>query len=176
MSFKIAASFVIQGMADALRAARYLCVCNANQDPALQDDETAELIAKRGWKLAGACTDHGVWGSREKRPELDRLLRDVRRHRIDVVVVWKSERLFRSLKAKVTTLDEWAALGVGFVSASEFFDSATPHGKLFLHLTVAFAEFKRNLIIDRTKAGIGAVGRRGTHIGCPRARLDHDRL
>jgi len=75
-------------MADALRAARYLRVSKADQDPALQDDET---------------TDHGISGRRERRPELDRLLRDVRRRRIDVVVVWKADRLFRSLKAMVTT-------------------------------------------------------------------------
>lgn len=163
-------------MADALRAARYLRVSKADQNPALQDDETAELISKRGWKLTDTYTDHGVSGSREKRPELDRLLRDVRRRRIDVVVVWKADRLFRSLKAMVTTLDEWAALGVGFVSATEVFDSTTPQGKLLLHLTSAFAEFERNLIIERTKAGIAAARRRGTRIGRPRARLDHDRL
>lgn len=163
-------------MADALRAARYLRVSKADQDPALQDDETAELIAKRGWKLTDTYTDHGVSGSRERRPELDRLLRDVRRRRIDVVLVWKADRLFRSLKAMVTTLDEWAALGVGFVSATEVFDSTTPQGKLLLHLTSAFAEFVRNLIIERTKAGIAAARRRGTHVGRPRARLDHDRL
>ncbi len=90
-------------MADALRAARYLRVSKADQDPALQDDETAELIAKRGWKLMDTYTDHGISGRRERRPELDRLLRDVRRRRIDVVVVWKADRLFRSLKAMVTT-------------------------------------------------------------------------
>lgn len=106
------------------------------KDPALQDDETAELIANRGWKLTDTYTDHGVSGSRERRPELDRLLRDVRRRRIDVVLVWKADRLFRSLKAMVTTLDEWAALGVGFVSATEVFDSTTPQGKLLLHVGV----------------------------------------
>ena len=90
-------------MADALRAARYLRVSKADQDPALQDDETAELISKRGWKLMDTYTDHGISGRRERRPELDRLLRDVRRRRIDVVVVWKADRLFRSLKAMVTT-------------------------------------------------------------------------
>ena len=163
-------------MTKILRAARYLRVSKAEQDPALQDDETAELIAKRGWKLLDTYIDHGVSGSREKRPQLDRLLLDVRRRRVDVVLVWKADRLFRSLKAMVTTLDEWAALGVGFVSATEVFDSTTPQGKLLLHVTSAFAEFERNLIIERTKAGIAAARRRGTHVGRPRARLDHDRL
>lgn len=163
-------------MAEVVRVARYLRVSKADQDPALQDDETAALITKRGWKVVETYTDHGVSGSREKRPALDQLHRDARRHRMDVVVVWKADRLFRSLKAMVNTLDEWAALGVGFVSATEVFDSTTPQGKLLLHLTSAFAEFERNLIIERTKAGIAAARRRGIHVGRPRARLDHDRL
>lgn len=58
-------------MAEARRAARYLRVSKVDQDPALQDDETAELITKRGWKLTDTYTDHGVSGSREKRPALD---------------------------------------------------------------------------------------------------------
>ena len=159
-----------------LRVVRYLRVSRADQDPALQDDETADLIAKRGWKLVDTYTDHGVSGSREKRPALDRLLVDARRRRMDVVLVWKADRLFRSLKAMVTTLDEWASMGVGFVSATEVFDSTTPQGKLLLHLTSAFAEFERNLIVERTRAGIAAAKRRGVHVGRPRARLDVDHL
>ena len=131
-------------MSTIVRVARYLRVSKADQDPALQDDGTAELIAKRGWKLTETYTDHGISGMREKRPALDRLLRDARHRRMDVVIVWKADRLFRSLKAMVTTLDEWAALGVGFVSATEVFDSTTPQGKLLLHLTSAFAEFERD--------------------------------
>lgn len=163
-------------MPDVLRVVRYLRVSRADQDPALQDDETADLIAKRGWKLVDTYTDHGVSGSREKRPALDRLLVDARRRRMDVVLVWKADRLFRSLKAMVTTLDEWASMGVGFVSATEVFDSTTPQGKLLLHLTSAFAEFERNLIVERTRAGIAAAKRRGVHVGRPRARLDVDHL
>ena len=163
-------------MVKVVRVARYLRVSKAEQDPALQDDETADVIAKRGWKLADTYIDHGISGTREKRPALDRLLRDVRRRRVDVVLVWKADRLFRSLKAMVTTLDEWGALGIGFVSATEAFDTTTPQGKLLLHLTSAFAEFERNLIVERTKAGIAAARRRGVHVGRPRARLDDAHL
>lgn len=159
-----------------LRVARYIRVSRNDQDPALQEDGTADLIDKRGWKLIETYKDHGVSGSRERRPALDRLLVDARRRRIDVVVVWKADRLFRSLKAMVTTLDEWSSMGVGFVSATEVFDSTTPQGKLLLHLTSAFAEFERNLIIERTRAGIAAARRRGVHVGRPRAHVDVDHL
>jgi hypothetical protein len=106
------------GNARELRVARYLRVSRVEQNVSLQEDETAELIARRGWKLTGTYVDHGVSGSRESRPELDRLLRDARRGKIDVVVVWKADRLFRSLRAMVTTLDEWASLKVNFVSTT----------------------------------------------------------
>lgn len=163
-------------MVEALRVARYLRVSRVDQNPALQDDETADLIARRGWKLTDTYTDHGISGSREKRPELDRLLRDARRGRFNFVCVWKADRLFRSLRAMVNTLDEWSALGIGFVSATEAFDTTTPQGKLLMHLTSAFAEFERNLIIERTKAGIAAAKRRNIHCGRPKLRLDDEHL
>jgi hypothetical protein len=72
----------------------------------------------------------------------------------------------------VNTLDEWNALGVGFVSATEIFDSTTPQGRLLMHVTSAFAEFERSLIAERTRAGIAAARRRGARIGRPPARLD----
>ncbi len=162
-------------MTAAVRALRYLRVSRTDQNVALQDDETNELITRRGWSLIDTYIDHGVSSSREKRPALDRLLRDVR-HRGNVVVVWKADRLFRSLKAMVTTLDEWATIGVNFVSATEAFDRTTGQGRLLMHLTSAFAEFERNLIIERTRAGIAAAKRRNVHCGRPRVRLDDDQL
>jgi DNA invertase Pin-like site-specific DNA recombinase len=136
------------------------------------DDETAELITRRGWRLVETYTDHGVSGSRESRPALDRLLADARNGRFDAVVTWRADRLFRSLRAMVNTLDEWNALGVGFVSATEIFDSRTPQGRLLMHLTSAFAEFERSVIAERTRAGIAAARRRGARVGRPPARLD----
>lgn len=151
---------------------RYLRVSRAEQDVALQDDETAELIRRRGWTLVETYTDHGVSGTRASRPALDRLIADARSGRFDAVVTWRADRLFRSLLAMVNTLDEWNALGVGFVSATEIFDSTTPQGRLLMHLTSAFAEFERSIIAERTRAGIAAARRRGARVGRPPARLD----
>jgi DNA invertase Pin-like site-specific DNA recombinase len=153
-----------------------LRVSRVEQNIHLQDDETAELIKRRGWKLIDTYTDHGVSGTKEKRPALDRLLVDARRRRFDAVLVWRSDRLFRSLRAMILTLDEWAALGVNFVSATEPFDTTTPQGKLLMHLTSAFAEFERNLIVERTKAGLAAARRRGARLGRPRVRVDDEQL
>jgi DNA invertase Pin-like site-specific DNA recombinase len=141
----------------------------------MQADETGELIDRRGWQLVGTFEDHGVSGARDRRPELDRLLDAARRRRFDLLVVWRSDRLFRSLKHMINTLDELSALGIGFVSVSEPFDTTTPQGRLLLHLVSAFAEFERELIRERTRAGLAAARRRGTRLGRPPARVEVDR-
>jgi DNA invertase Pin-like site-specific DNA recombinase len=78
-----------------LRVARYLRVSRLDQNPALQADETAAVIAARRWNLVDTYLDHGVSGSKDRRPELDRLLRDARKGRFDVVLVWRTDRLRR---------------------------------------------------------------------------------
>jgi DNA invertase Pin-like site-specific DNA recombinase len=165
-----------RSMSRPLRAARYHRVSRVDQDPRLQADETQTFIAARGWELAATFTDHGVSGSRERRPELDKLLAGARRRKFDLVVVFKADRLFRSLRHMVNTLDELGALGVGFVSTSEPFDTTTPTGKLLLHVIAAMGEFERGLVIERTRAGVAAARRRGVRLGRPPARLDVDEL
>lgn len=157
------------------RAVRYLRVSRSDQRPELQADETADLIRRRGWTLTDTFLDHGVSGAKDRRPELDRMLADARRRRFDILVVWRSDRLFRSLRHMILTLEELAALGVEFVSVREAFDTCTPGGRLLLHLVAAFAEFERNLLIERTCAGLAAARRRGVRLGRPRAEIDLDR-
>jgi DNA invertase Pin-like site-specific DNA recombinase len=158
-----------------VRAAAYHRVSRHDQNPQLQQDEVAELVERRGWQLAKSYTDEGISGSRDRRPELDQLLADARRRRFDLLVVWRADRLFRSLKHMVTTLDELAALGIGFTSVTEPFDTSTPSGKLLLHLVSAMAEFERSILIERTKAGLAAAIRRGVKVGRPRAEIDVER-
>jgi DNA invertase Pin-like site-specific DNA recombinase len=158
-----------------VRVARYHRVSRIDQDPALQDDATADIIERRGWTLVETYVDHGVSGSRERRPGLDKMLADARRRRFDVVLVYRADRLFRSLRHMVVTLDDLSSLGIGFVSASEPFDTTTPTGRLLLHIVSAMGEFERGLLIERTRAGMAAARRRGAQIGRPRVRVDMDR-
>jgi DNA invertase Pin-like site-specific DNA recombinase len=159
-----------------IRVARYLRVSRHDQDTALQDDETGSFGKNRGWRIAETYKDQGISGAKDRRPSLDRMLADARRRKFDLVLVYKADRLFRSLRHMVTTLDELAALGVGFVSVTEPFDTSTPSGKLLLHIVSAMAEFERSLLIERVKSGVAAARRRGARLGRPRARLDMDRL
>lgn len=154
------------------RAALYCRVSRLDQNPQLQEDEARELVRRRGWDLTDVYLDHGISGSKEKRPELDRLLADARKGRYSILVVWRSDRLFRSLRHMVNTLAELDAMGVMFVSVTEPFDGTTPQGKLLIHLVSAFSEFERQVLIERTKAGLSAAVKRGSRLGRPRVFVD----
>jgi DNA invertase Pin-like site-specific DNA recombinase len=159
-----------------LRAARYVRVSRSDQRPALQSDETAELITRRGWTIADTFLDEGMSGSSSRRPGLDRMMASARRREFDILVVWRSDRLFRSLHHMVNALAELSALGVEFVSVTEPFDTTTPQGRLLIHMVAAFAEFERGVLIERTRAGLAAARRRGARIGRPPVEIDAERV
>ena len=96
------------------------------------------------------------------------MMKDARKRRFDVLVVWKLDRLGRSLKDLITTLHELGALGVDFVSYQDsHIDTSTPAGKLVFHMIGAVAEFERDLIRARVKAGIESARRKGRRLGRP---------
>jgi DNA invertase Pin-like site-specific DNA recombinase len=154
------------------RAARYIRVSRIDQRPALQADETAELIDRRGWQLVDTFLDQGVSGAKASRPELDRMMAAARRGKFDVLVVWRSDRLFRSLHHMVAALAELTALGIAYLAVTEPFDTTTPQGRLLIHMVSAFAEFERGILQERTRAGLAAAKRRGVRLGRPPAHID----
>jgi DNA invertase Pin-like site-specific DNA recombinase len=157
------------------RAAIYARVSTIDQKLELQRDEAREIINRRGWKFMRVYEDHGASGATRERRGLEELLRDARRRYFDVLVVWRSDRLFRSVHEMVVTLEEFAALGVDFISVTEPFDTSTPTGKLLLLICTAFAQFERDIMIERTVAGMAAAVRRGKRMGRPPTRIDLER-
>ena len=127
---------------------------NGNQDPEMQLRELREYADRRGWQAAGEYADHGVSGSKESRPELNRLMADAHRRRIDAILVWKIDRFGRSLKHLVNALADLGAYGVAFVSLRDNLDLSTPSGRLMFAVIGAMAEFERALIQERVKAGL----------------------
>jgi len=107
-------------------------------------------------------------GAKADRPELARVLRDVLRQG-DVLVVWKLDRLARSLKKLITTGEELEERGIGLVSLTESIDTTTPGGMLVFHVFGAIAQFERALIRERTAAGLAEARRRGRKGGRPPA-------
>ncbi len=157
----------------ALRVARYLRVSTRDQNLGLQDDETAAYATQRGWTVTGTYED-ALSGASTNRPGLDQLLKDARRGRFDVVLCWKSDRLFRSLAHFVSTVHALGEMGIAFASATEPIDSSSAAGRLVMNLMATLAEFERSLIRERTSAGIRAARARGVRVGRPKVDLDLD--
>lgn len=113
-----------------------------------------------------ACyIDNGVSGARDRRPALDRLMDRVRRREVDAIVVMKLDRLARSVAHLTRLGGELEALGVGLVVVDQAIDTTTPAGKLLFHVLGAIAEFERDLIRERTLAGLEVARARGKRLG-----------
>ncbi len=161
----------------AQRAAIYARVStNNSQDPEMQLREVREYCARRGWQVFGEYVDRGFSGSKERRPELDRLLTDCRKRRVDAVVVYRYDRFARSLRQLVNALEEFRGLGIDFVSLHEGVDTSTPNGRLIFGIFASIAEFERELIRDRVRSGIAAARAKGKRLGRPRVLVDASRI
>jgi len=147
-----------------MRAALYSRVSTLEQEPENQTGELRRFAEARGWTVV-EYLDHGVSGSKERRPALDRLITDAKRRRFDVLVCWRLDRLGRNLKHLITLLDDLQALGIAFVSLAEGIDATTPAGKLQLHILAAIAEFERGRIQERVMAGLARARAQGTRLG-----------
>jgi DNA invertase Pin-like site-specific DNA recombinase len=161
-----------------MRVALYARVSTNNnvQDPTMQTRELREYVERRGWTVAGEYVDAGISGTKEKRPELDRLMADAHRRRFDAVIVWKFDRFARSVSHLLRALETFQALGIHFVSLSEAMDTSTPAGKMVFTVLGAVAELERSLIVERVKAGLRNARAKGKRIGRPHAFVDRLRV
>ncbi len=151
------------------RVALYARCSTAEQSVRLQLDGLRDYVRARGFRITEEYIDEGVSGARTTRPELSRLLEDAHRRRFDAVLVWKLDRLGRSLSHLIRLVDQLGSLGVDLISLNDpGLDTTGPTGRLIFHVMGAVAEFERDLIRERTKAGMKAAQRRGKRIGRPR--------
>jgi len=159
-----------------LRVATYSRVSTSTKDqnPQVQVEELRRYCAARGWEIAHEVVDHGFSGSTDNRPGLKKLLTLVRGREVDGVVVVKMDRVFRSLKHLITTLDEFQALGVQFVATKDNVDYTTPGGRLFVQVLGSLAEFEKSLLIERTMMGLAHARSRGKRLGRPQTRNDSE--
>jgi DNA invertase Pin-like site-specific DNA recombinase len=132
-----------------------------------------DYARRRGWEVPPefVYVDR-ITGSRDSRPELNRLMADARRRRFSLVLVWKLDRLGRSLRHLVNTLAEFEALGIALVSMRESLDLSVPAGRLMFQIIGAMAEFERGLISERVTAGMRHAKTRGIHVGRPSVQVD----
>ena len=160
-----------------MKAALYARVSTMNgQDPEMQLRELREYCQRRKWTIAGEFVDQGVSGSKDSRPELNRLMQAAKQREFDAVLVWKLDRFGRSLRHLVNALAELEALGVTFVSLKDNLDLSTPAGRLMFQIIGAMAEFERSLIAERVKAGLRNARAKGKRLGRPPMVLDRAQI
>ena len=157
-----------------MRAVLYARVSTANhgQDVTLQTRELRQFAEARGWQVAGEYVDAGISGSKDSRPELNRLMADAHKRRFDVVAVWKFDRFARSVSHLLRALDTFRVLGIEFVSLSESLDTATPAGRMVFTVLGAVAELERSLIAERVRAGLRNARAKGKRRDRPRVAVD----
>jgi DNA invertase Pin-like site-specific DNA recombinase len=129
---------------------------HSHQDPEVQLRELRAWCVKEGHKIVAEYVDHGVSGAKVSRPQLDRLMRDATKglRDIDTVLVWRLDRFGRSLQHLQNAIAVLRDAQVGFISLKEGFDLTTPMGKAFFGMLGVFAEFERDVIAERIRAGL----------------------
>jgi len=159
------------------RAAIYARVSTiAGQSPRMQLEALREYAAARKLDVVAELVDHGVSGTRDRRPALDELMAIARRRHIDMILVYKFDRFARSVRHLVTALDEFQVLGVEFVSYTENVDTSTPLGRALFSIVAALAELERSLVVERSSEGQRRARARGQHVGRPRRVVDDRKI
>lgn len=153
------------------RVAIYVRVSTGDQHLETQLYDLRQMAHQRNLEIVREYSDQ-ISGAKAKRPGLDELLRDARRGRFDVVLVWAFDRMARSVRHFLEVLDELNHLNIEFVSFRENIDTGGPLGRAVVIIVGAIAELERNLIIERVRAGMRRARLEGRHIGRQPLMLD----
>lgn len=145
----------------------YARVSTEKQKVDLQVKELKSLINRRKWKLFEIYNDKGFTGANTKRPAYNKMMSDAKKGKFDILLVWKLDRLSRSVRDLINTLDELNHLSIDFISYENDLDTSSPTGKLVFHVIGAVAEFERDLIRSRVIAGLENARSKGKILGRP---------
>lgn len=145
----------------------YARVSTKEQNIDMQIIDLRGYAQARGFEVAHEYIDYAS-GSKSNRENYQKLFNDVRKRKIDAVLVWKFDRFARSTKELINALEEFRALGVDFISYKENVDTSTPAGKILFTMISAFAEFEREIIRERVRAGMEKAKAKGKVMGRPK--------
>lgn len=157
-----------------MRVAIYARVSTVDQTCEMQLRELREYVERRGWKVGAEYVDTGWSGAKASRPELNKLLKDAGEHRFDCVLVWKLDRFGRSVANVTQQIKQLHSWGIRFIAVTQGLDTDqnNPTAALLLHILAAVAEFEREMIRERVKAGMQAARHRGAKFGRPKGVFD----
>jgi DNA invertase Pin-like site-specific DNA recombinase len=149
------------------RVGVYLRVSTDGQTTENQRRELEAVAARSGWEVVDLYEDAGISGSngREKRPGLDRLLKDATARKINMIAAWSVDRLGRSLQHLVGLLNELQALNCHLYLHQQAIDTTTPTGRAMFQMCGVFAEFERAIIVERVNSGLARAKAKGVKLG-----------
>jgi DNA invertase Pin-like site-specific DNA recombinase len=150
-----------------MRAALYLRTSTDQQTTANQRLELEQVCRQRQWNIVEVYEDSGVSGAKASRPAFDRMRRDADQGKIDVIVVWAIDRLGRSLASIATFMAETLERNVALYIFKQNVDGTTASGKAMLGMCAVFAEFERDMLADRVRAGLQRARDEGKTLGRP---------
>ena len=157
------------------RAALYMRVSTVDQNLNTQLLDLRQLAAQRGLEIVHEYRDQ-ISGVKSRRPGLDELMRDARRGKFDIVLVWACDRIARSTRHFLEVLDELNRLQIEFASFREQIDTGGPLGRAIVVIIGAIAELERSLIVERVKSGMRRAKLEGRHIGRKPLELDREAI
>lgn len=153
-----------------MRVAIYARVSTADkdQDPETQLIPLREFCQAQGWDVVNEYVDQASASDQLRRTAWRKLLDDAAKRKIDMVLVWRMDRAFRSVLDAANALEWFRAWGVGLRSYQEpWLDTTSPFGEALYYITVAYAQLERGILAERTKAGMDRAKRQGKHVGRP---------
>lgn len=157
-----------------MKTAIYARVSTTDQNCEIQLAELRDYAIRRGWTIVEEFVDSGLSGAKASRPALDRLMRGAARHDFDCILVTKIDRFSRSVLHLNQQVQDLASADVRFIAVTQGIDTdqRNPTTRLLLQILGAVAEFERDLIRERTKAGVALAKKKGKHCGRPRVVFD----
>jgi DNA invertase Pin-like site-specific DNA recombinase len=149
------------------QAVIYARVSTDKQKVDMQLNELRQFADRSGWKIYEEYIDQSFTGANTNRPAFLSMMDAARKRKFDMLLVWKLDRLSRSLKDLINTLDELGSCGIDFVSYDNNLDTSTPTGKLVFQIVGAVAEFEKDIIRERVIAGLANARLKGKRLGRP---------
>jgi len=150
-----------------MRVAIYVRVSTDEQNVENQVETLLKYTQRMEYQVFGTYIDR-CSGLKDSRPEFNRMQDDMRKMRFDAILVWKLDRIGRSLQHLLNLFQEMQSKKIDFICLTQNLETVSPSGKLLFQIMGAFAEFESSLISERTKAGMERAKRQGIHVGRPR--------
>lgn len=158
-----------------MKVAIYYRVSTKEQEIGMQKKAIKDYCERENIIIFKEYSDIGQSGKKESRPAFDKLLKDMRDKKFDCVVVYKLDRIGRSLSHLVKLFEEFKKKNINFISITQNINTTTPEGRMFLHILMVLAEYERELTISRINSGLNRAKAEGKKLGRPSGAKDKKR-